>query len=492
MIKNELIFLLKHSSIYGIGSMIGRVVGFILLPLYTRFLTPSDYGVMSLVDITMNLVGIVVGLGATVAMSRFYFDYNTEKERKLVVSTVFGVSFILTIISLPVLYSISSPISFFLFDSEQYTRIFQIAALSMLFGLNVDIGLTYLRIRTESKKYVIITLVRMVYSVALNIYFIAYLKTGIIGFFYAALIDKFTFFIIINVPILIKTKLFFSINLARKMIKFSFPLIFSGIFRVIVNESDKYFINYFFSPFETGIYSLAQKLGTAIHSFLTVPFLQTYMPRRFEIMKKEDVKSTYALILNYYLLAISSVGLMVALLADEIIRIMTTEEFYDSIKFVPLVVFSMIIFGLKYHFEIGIMIRKKTKYIAYINGVSSIVNIALNYFLIAKYKIWGALISINISYFLTVSLNYIFSQKLYNIKYDFRKIFTIFILIIFIYSISTFITYDNIGLNIVFKLCLFSLFFCLVGIFRIVDNEILLPAINNVIKFIKRLFLKDT
>ena len=79
MATKELKFLLKHSSVYGLGTIIAQAVGFLLLPFYTRYLTPTDYGVMSLVNITMDIIGIVAGLGVTTAMSRFYFDFGCKK-----------------------------------------------------------------------------------------------------------------------------------------------------------------------------------------------------------------------------------------------------------------------------------------------------------------------------------------------------------------------------------------------------------------------------
>ncbi len=119
-------------------------------------------------------------------------------------------------------------------------------------------------------------------------------------------------------------------------------------------------------------------------------------------MRLDNAKQIYSSVLKYYLLVICSVGLLLAVFSSEIIRIMTTDKFYAASKFIPYIIFSMIIFGIKYHFEIGIMLNKKTKYIAYINGISSISNIILNWLLISKYGIWGAIIAVNIKVMLSL------------------------------------------------------------------------------------------
>jgi O-antigen/teichoic acid export membrane protein len=479
MINKELKFLLKHSSIYGIGTMASQAVGFFLLPLYTAYLTPADYGVLSLINISIDIVGLILTLGIINAMSRFYFDYDTENAKQLVISTIYGTFAIMTIIFLPILYFSSVALSGLIFDTKEYVRHFLVAFAALLFCTVVDIGLSYLRIKAQSVKYVKVSLLRTLMLIGFNIYFIVYLRIGVIGIFYSSLITALIFSVVLSVPILKETKLFFSIKLASEMIRFSFPLIFSNVFRIIANQSDKYLINHFFSPFETGIYSIAQKIGTAIHMVITSPFLQTYLPRRFEIMKKDDAKETYSSILNYYLIAIGTAGLVLSVFSREIVQLMTSKEFYASARYIPLVALSMIIFGLKYHFEIGIMIRKKTKYIAYINGISAVANIVLNYYLIQAYMLWGALIASNVSILLTTSLNLIFSQQFYSIKFDSLGICKMFALLFLFYTTSTFIDFGTLYYNLLPKVGLLIFYALALISLRIIQKDSLTHLKHN-------------
>ena len=91
MISKEIKFLLTHSSIYGLGTVTSRLVAFLLLPLYTRYLTPKDYGILELIDITTGTIALVVSLGIIRSMSRFYYDEKDLNNRNIVVSTSYVV-----------------------------------------------------------------------------------------------------------------------------------------------------------------------------------------------------------------------------------------------------------------------------------------------------------------------------------------------------------------------------------------------------------------
>lgn len=481
-IYEELKFLLKHSSVYGLGTIIGQTVGFLLLPLYTRYLTPEDYGVLSLINITMDIAGIVAGLGIIASMARFYYEFDTAAERNLVISTIYWISFAVTVIFLPLLYLGSSLLSLLIFKSHVYTTHFRIASFALIFGIISDMGLTYYRVQSKSVIFIQFSLAGMLLSIGLNIYFVVFARTGVIGIFYSSLIKQVILALILSVLILARTGLQFSGTLASGIIRFSFPLIFSNIFRVLVNESDKFFINYFFSPFTTGIYAIAQKIGNSIHQLVISPFLQTYMPRRFEIMKQKDASKTYGAILHYYLVVICSAGLALALFSSIIVRLMTTEQYHSAARYIPLAVLSVIIFGLKYHFETGIMIQKQTKYIAYINGVSALTNVALNFVLISRYQLWGALLALNISYSLTAVLNYIISQKMSPIDFPFPRIEGLMIIVLATFLISLLNPFQSIALNLATNMGIFGLYLLTLLHFRLVNKDGLKAAVFEIFR----------
>ncbi len=467
----EFKFLLKHTSIYGIGAVATQAASFLLLPVYTKYLSPSDYGIMSLVNITMELIGIVLGLGVNAATARFYYDMEDEKNRKMVISTSYLLSFVFSAFGLVLLLLFSPQLSKLIFDTEKYTMVFVVGSTAMVFGLNVEIGLSYMRIKAASKRYVAVSFSRLLMLISLNILFVVVYKSGVIGIFYSTLITKATYAIILTIPILFTTGIGFSKRIAKDIMLFAYPLIFSSIPRVLVNQSDKFFINFYFSPLQTGLYTLAQKIGTSLHILMTTPFLASYLPHRFAIMKQKNAKNVYASVLRYYVLVIGTAGLGLSIYAEDIVRIMTDEKFHDAAKYVPLYALGMLIFGLKYHFETGIMIEKKTKVITLVNIIAGSVNIGLNFLLVARYMIWGALISLNTSYLITVVLNYLFAQRLYPVDYKLFNIYKVFFFAGLTYAVAQFLAPEDIIMSIAVRSLLFSGYIVAVVLSGVVNRE---------------------
>jgi O-antigen/teichoic acid export membrane protein len=483
MSRQEIRFLLKHSSIYGIGTIVGQAVGFFLLPLYTRYLSPSDYGVAILIEISISLVGITISSGMANSLPRFYYEDQDEKQRKRAVSTQYGIILLFTAVALPLLYGGAPFLSDFLFHSAIYARHIRIATLAFFLGITVDLGLLYYRVKNQAVKNVSISLLTLFLLIGCNLYFLAVAGTGLIGIFYSMLLVRVVLTGLVTVPIIWEVGWGFSIRLARKMLPYSFPLILSNLFRNLVSESDKYFINYFFSPYETGIYSIANKIGTSVHLLITSPFLQSFMPRRFEIMNRGDAQETYASVFYYYLLVMGTAGLGLSMFSPEILRLMATSKFYEAAEYVPLIVLAWIIFGVRYHFETGILIKKKTKYFTYINGLTAIVNLVLNYLLIPHYQIWGALIALNISQLLTTSLFYWVSQRLYPVKYDLFFAARLMLGLSLLFGASVFVTTQQIYWSLLWKAGLLALYPVLIYLLRLMEVEDLMKIKKTALRF---------
>lgn len=465
--------LFKHSSIYGIGTIAAQAVGFLLLPLYTRYLTPADYGVAALIEIFMTLVGFTVGFCILDSMARFYHAQDSESLRNKIVSTMYWMMLTISIVAFTAIISFSLLLSSFIFSDSRYADLFNINAASLALGFMVDVGLMYLLIKKRSILYVSISLVTLILQVGLNVWFIVFMGMGLIGIFYSTLVVRAILVVVITLPILMKVGVGFSISKAKDMFIFSYPITISNLFRLAVNESDKYFINYFISPFETGIYAIASKIGYAIHALITVSFQQSYGPKRFEIMKQDNPGEVYAKILNYYLLMVSLAGFLLSVFSNEIIRLMTTSNYYEAAYYIPLIVTAWIIYGTRNHFETGILITKKTKYIAYINGFSAFLCIFLNYYLIGHFKIWGALVAVNISQLITTVLYFRISQKLYPVRFQIFFIAKLATIIFLLGLLSFFVRFESIYLNLLLKFAIVALYLISLFIFGLIDDALL-------------------
>lgn len=447
MISKEIKFLLTHSSIYGVGTMVSQLVAFLMLPVYTRYLTPKDYGVLELIDITTTIIGIVVTIGIARALSRFYYEFSEIREQNRVVSTTYLTYLTIGAISILLLFPLTGLFARTILDSAVYSYYFQISLINLLLGGAIDIGLMYLRIIKKPFVYISITITRLIMLFSLNIVFIAFLEKGVLGILYSTLITRIVISGLMTVSILSKTNLRFSLKLSKEMLTFSLPLIPATLANQLINQSDKYFVRYFFTIADTGIYSLARKLGNSIHLLITMPFMMVFMPRRFEIMNQPDAKHIYASVFKYYCAVTIFIGLCISILIPEILVIMTTPEFYAAGKYVPLIALSMIIYSFHYHFEFGILWSKKTKYYAYINAGTAVLNVFTNLILIPLYGLWGGVWSSMIVLSVQSLCTYLVSQKLYPINYEFKNITGLFLIAFCFYFASLLISTHSLLVN---------------------------------------------
>jgi O-antigen/teichoic acid export membrane protein len=417
----ELSFLAKHSVIYGIGNMLSRIVAFVMLPIYTRHLTPFDYGVLEIIDTTTSMIGLVAGLGAANALTRFYYDFESVQDRNKVVGTTYALAILTLAVAICLLLPSAGWFARVLFDSDRFAHYFAVAFVTLAIGLLIDIGQTYLRVRERSILFVGISTANLLLSVCLNIYFVVFRELGVLGILYASLIAKVAIGVPLTIAVIWRVGLRFDRRLAAGMYRYSMPLIPSELAGVAIGYSDRYLINHYLSTADAGIYGLAQKLGTVLHLLITSPFLLSYMPRRFELGKRADAPLTFATIFDYHMLVLITGSVALALFGKEILVLMTTPPFYAASTLIPWIAAAMVVLAAKYHFEFGIMYSKQTRYQMYINLASAALHLLLNVVLIRVMGLWGALVASLVAFSVRSALCLRISSRLYHIPYDFGR-----------------------------------------------------------------------
>ncbi len=424
-VASELKVISRHSGIYGLSNILNRIVSLILLPVYTHYLTPADYGLMDLLYFTTAFIGIVLEMGINSAVSRFYFESEDQKKRNLIISTAFyGFGVGSTVIVL-IFIGGSRFLTELIFKESAYTHLMIVALAGLALEVYIQAAYTYIRVQQRSHVLMIISVIRLIMQLSLNILFLVYFEMGVLGILLGTLISNFVLALFLVPFVLRETGLGFSREKLVEMIRFGLPLIPSNIMSYIVNVSDRYFLNAFTNLSMTGIYTLGYRFGILVNEFVASPFGQIWMPRRFAYFQKEDSERIFARIFTYFCLASFFVGLGISVLTKDVIKIISNEAYWDAHLVVPVIILSYIIASFQMHFNIGILIKKKTKYIMYINITTAIANLVLNYFLIKEYNIWGAAYATIISFILKTSLFYIISNRMIKIAIEWGRIIKI-------------------------------------------------------------------
>ena len=443
--------LAKHTIVYGFGTFLNRSAALLLLPIYTRFLTTTDYGIKELIGITLHIVSILTATAVSSAIYRFYFDYDDIKDRLEVISTSIIALTLIGGATFFTIFSLRHLLADLILDNKDLNHYFLLACGSLWLQMVNGVGFNYLRAIRKSILFVSISALNLFVAIAFNLLFIIHLDMGVLGIFISTLITSALTFCYLTIPLSIKTRLRFSYPKFKSIIRFGLPLIPSSIGAFIVHSSDRFFIKHFCSISDAGLYSLGYRFGILPGTFISEPFNQVWMPRRLEVYKKENAEVIFGRIFTYFLALITFAGAGIAVLTKELLMIIADKAFWDAYYVIPIIVLANIVFTMHYHLNLGIIVSKKTKYLAYINFSNGFLVIVLNLLLIPRFGIYGAAFATLLAFLYKVALTYYFSSRFYKIHFEINRIIKIILAGISISSACWLVNTSHIYLDIIIK-----------------------------------------
>ena len=409
-----------------------------MIPVYTRFLLPADYGLLELIDLTINIIEMLIGLRIGEALLRYYHHYETPEEKQEVFTTAFIFVLAVSILILTGLQFFSIEIASLVSGEPLHVKYFRIAFICLAIQTVYLVPETLFLAQKKSLLYSSLSLGALISNLCLNIYFIVFLKFGVMGVLYSMLITK-SFNGIIVCSIALKgKKIRFSWDKIKKMVLFGLPLVPGSFGLFIMHFSDRFFIQKFCGLDDLGIYSLGYKFGMIVSIIISDPIYRIWNTYRFEIANMPDAKTIYSKVLTYYFAVVIYAALGISVFISEIITIMASAAFHSSIVIAPMIVLGYVLYGVSHFFTLGIMITYNTKYISFVQGFVAVLNIILNLYLIKYFGLMGAALSTILSFFCLCVMMYVVSQKLYPVPFEFCRILILFVLstLIFIISIS--------------------------------------------------------
>jgi len=429
----------KHSIIYGFGDLVSKGIGFLLIPLYTHYLQPAEYGILELLDLTTYIIGLLVAMGISQSVVRYYFEYEDKKRKDQVISIAILTSGGISLVALPMLIIFAPDISNIVLESSEYAHYFVVIFISMIIDIFNGIPRALMRIKQQSKLFVSISICRLFVALSLNILFIVHYQMGVMGILLSGLISASLSGLFLAGYVFRQVKLSWSFDIFNVMIRYSFPLVWTWFGAFILHFGDRFLLQKLDSLESVGIYSLAYKFGMMANVLVVSPFMMTWAPKQFEIVKKPDAKKTYSYIFTYFVLALVYVSLGIAILIKDVVVIVSDQQYHSAYTYVPTILAAYVFYGIYSYVQFGILLRKKTKYMGLCFLAISIVNITLNFILIPILSIWGAALVTGISHLLLTVTIYSIAQRLYHIPYQFGRLIKIAIMALTLFYITSLI-----------------------------------------------------
>lgn len=455
----ELKNLIKHTTIYGMGSIIGKIVGFCMIPVYTRYLTPADYGTLELLELSVTLLGAILILWMNAAIMRQYYEYDDQNDRNEVITTMLAFAILIGTGVAFVAAMYAKNISQLLLKSPKYPVYIYLTSGMFFMSCINTVWWNYLRARKRSSFAVTLEIIQISTGLCLNIYLVVVRHVGVIGILSSNVIGGALIAIIVTVRSVGDLKVRVSLQKLKSIISFGYPLVFPAMAAFAVNFSDRFFLQRYNTVANVGIYSLGYKFGFMLSYLVIQPFDTIWGARMYEIGAEGEPQYLFSRIFSYYALAVVVAGLGLSLVIREVISFIAAPAFRDAYKVVPIVCLAYVFQAFQRYFLTGMYLEKKTGRFGVIGVISGVITLALNYILIPQYGIMGAAWATAISFFALTALVYVFSQRAYLIPYRLGHIGLLLVLAAAYYGLSTLVVGFALVLALTIKILLIVAFF---------------------------------
>ncbi len=456
--------LFKHGLIYGFTSSLQNLLFFVLLPLFTIYYTPAEFGVYSLILLSGTLANAIFYLGAGSALGRFYFDDDTSSYRKRIISSALFVTFIGALLLICSTFFLKHKLSIFLFSSSNFEYHLFYGFLGTAFGFLLNILTLVLRYEKKSKSFMVVTIFGVILNFLITYIFLVKFRLGILAPILGTMLSNgmsllFLFLFMMN-SIVGKIQH----DLIKILLNFGLQSSITGICFFFLDWVDRLIIKELLPMSDVGIYSLAYRLGSMINVILVMPFSLIWAPIRLQYLKK-DVNDVFVTkVISYFFLA----GIFIVFIATSYSNLFMSvffknKEYYEASKIFPIIMLAMLIFGLQNILDFGIYYYKKIYYYIFISIIGILFNVGFNVLFIPKYGIYAAAYITLATYLLSTTLIFITSNKYHLIRIEWVRITILAVFILVIYYLMYFTNIFNFYGDIK---RLFLIFFSIVLFYR--------------------------
>ena len=468
---NPLKKLAGQTAIYGLPTIVGRLLNYFLVPLYTYQFASPEYGVVTEMYAYVSFLSILLTYGMETALFRFS---QTVEDKNKVYSTALISLLFSSLLFIAFATSFSRPIASMLNYSHHSEYVSWFA---LIIGLDAISAVPFAKLREQNKatRFAFIKSMNIAINIAFNLFFIVFCKSvhqspdspfysfvetfynpeiGIGYIFISNLIASPITVLLLLPEILYRTKYVFDVRLWKNMLVYALPLMIVGFAGMINETMDRALLKYLvpaeMNPMaQLGIYGACYKI-----SILMTIFIQTFRfaaePFFFSHSKEQDSKKLYADVMNYFVIACSFI--FIGTMANmELIQYFIGAEYRQGLAVVPILLLANLCLGIYFNLSIWYKLTGQTKFGAYISLFGAAITLALNFYWIPRIGYIGSAWATLICYASMMALSYRIGQKYYHVNYDLKRIWGYLSLSLALYFISRLISVDskilNLGLN---------------------------------------------
>jgi O-antigen/teichoic acid export membrane protein len=474
-----------QTAVYGIPSILGRILGYLLVPLYTRVFIPGEYGTVNVFYSYASFLMVILTYG----METSFFRYNEQETDKEKVFSTGMISLLLTSIFFLVIVSFyAGPIAK-LIDYDDYKEYVIWFAWILVLDAISSIPFARLRALNKARRFATIKMTGIIINIGLNLFlillcpyilnhsgnssFAGFIKLfyrpdwGIEYIFISNLISS-GFTLLLLFPEIASTRWKLDPAFWKKMFLYAFPLLFAGMAGIVNETFDRLLLRYLLpkdiASSQVGIYAACYKI-----SILMTIFIQAYRyaaePFFFSQAKEKDAKAVYARIMDYFIITVSLIFLVTMVYLDDfILPILVGEKYWAGRGVIPVLMLANLFLGVYYNLSIWYKLTGKTIWGAWLSAIGAIITLILNFIWIPLssdhliYGYYGSAWATFICYGSMMIISFIVGQKYFPVKYNLIKFFGYLGLAVLLYFVSTIVVIDHAILRFAFHTLLLTVY----------------------------------
>jgi O-antigen/teichoic acid export membrane protein len=497
--------LANQTATYGLSSILGRFLNYLLVPIYTGVFAPDQYGISNYFYALISFGTVLFTYGMETAFFRFY---QAVEDKPRVFATTLWSILLSSVLLAGLIFAFAAPLAKWTNQAGR-TLYFQFTAIILAADAIATIPFAWLRQQDEAMRFAKLRLLGIGVNIGLNLLFyilIPYFsKRGLIApldsfettigqagasvrwMFIANILSS-----LVVLPFFAKEfkmlRFGFDTKLWRTMLQYAYPLIFMGLAGMINETLDRILLkNLIADPtqadYQIGIYGANYKLSIIITLFIQA-FRFAAEPFFFSQAKSagEDSKQTNARVMQYFILVCATIFVVVMLYLDIFKYFIRTPEYWQGLHVVPILLLANLFLGAYYNLSIWYKLTDHTKLGALVTAIGAAITLILNYLWIPHYGYLGSAWATLICYFSMAVISYVLGQKYYPVPYPLRRIFAYLALALSIYFISDLLREQVLNTPSVSKAILLLINTVLMGIYALVVFKMEEKEIRKVLK----------
>lgn len=490
---NPLKKLAGETAIYGVSSIVGRFLNWLLVPLYTYIFAPGEYGIVANL---MSYVALFLVL-LTYGMETGYFRFaNKDGKAEITFTTGFLSLSVSTLIFWFAILLFLNPLADFLKISGNKEYILLLAA---TLGLDAITALPFAKLRLQNRafRYAGLKLINIFTNLGINLFFLVLCpwihknfsalpiesiwnpEIGV-GYIFIAFCAASLLNFLLLLPDLKSFKFNIDWSLLKEILSYSWPILIVSVCGQINLNLDKMLMPRLIPEaldpmYQTGIYAANYKLAVIMTLFIQA-FRYAFEPFFFAQSKQENSKQVYADVLKYFTVFCLLIFLGVMFYID-IVKFLIKSNYHEGLSIVPYVLLGNLFFGVFFSLSLWYKLSDKTRYGAIMAIIGSVLTIILNIMLVPRIGYLGAAYAVFICFGFMMIVSYLLGQKYYPVPYDIKRIAFYFVFAMFLFAIGTQIKMENQWLKMLAKTPLLLAFIGLV-----IHKEKLWGSLKSVLK----------